>query len=533
VKKRTQASFSSFFAMAFFLLAQSVYALQEGDFQYEVNEADPATVTITDYSGNGGDLEIPSTLAGKTVTTIGSWAFHGNIDLTSVSIPEGVTSIGSSAFKDCAALTSVTLSDSLITIGDQVFKNCTALRSVIIPDSVTYIGEAAFGNCSALESVTISKGVRSIIQNPFYGCVNLKSIDVDAQNTRYSSIDGIFFNKPQTRLILYPAGRTKGTYTIPASVTSIDSEAFNDCVNLNSIDVDAQNTAYSSIDGILFNKLQTKLIQYPAGRTKGTYTIPKGVTSIGDAAFKDCTALTSVTIPDSVKSIGYAAFKNCTALKTVTLPNSLKSMGYEAFSYCASLTSVTIPDSITSISDETFSYCASLTSVTIPDSVTSIGYYAFSYCDSLMSVTIPDSVTSIGGGAFQDCDHLNSIYFQGDAPRLGTEAFIGSNKLSAVYYLKAAEESFEETYGKIETKLWDPLIQDRASDFGIQSSGAFAFDIKAEGINGAQVKVESTKDLLTWETEVTYDITRDDHVETFTDDLANSHSKRFYRLNMP
>jgi prophage DNA circulation protein len=102
-----------------------------------------------------------------------------------------------------------------------------------------------------------------------------------------------------------------------------------------------------------------------------------------------------------------------------------------------------------------------------------------------------------------------------------------------VYYRKATEGSFEPTYGDIETKLWDPIIQDRASDFGIQSSGAFAFDIKAEGIKGAQVKVEVSADLITWEAQEIFDMLSDDYAETFTDDLASSHSKRFYRLNMP
>ena len=67
--------------------------------------------------------------------------------------------------------------------------------------------------------------------------------------------------------------------------------------------MDALNSVYSSVDGVLFNKSQTTLIQYPGGKA-GSYTIPNSVTSIGDYAFSGCTSLTSVTIPNSVTSIG-------------------------------------------------------------------------------------------------------------------------------------------------------------------------------------------------------------------------------------
>ena len=133
-------------------------------------------------------------------------------------------------------------------------------------------------------------------------------------------------------------------------------------------------------------------------------TIPDSVTSIGSSAFEDCTSLTSVTIPDSVTSIGEGAFQYCTGLTSVTIPDSVTSIGEGAFAGCTGLTSVTIPDSVTSIGSCAFWDCTGLTSVTIPDSVTSIGSSAFAGCTGLTSVTIPDSVTSIGSGAFLGCN---------------------------------------------------------------------------------------------------------------------------------
>ena len=130
------------------------------------------------------------------------------------------------------------------------------------------------------------------------------------------------------------------------------------------------------------------------------------VTSIGEYAFVNCSALTSVTIGNSVTSIGVGAFNGCSSLTSVTIGNSVTSIGSQAFYYCVSLTSVTIPNSVTIIEYEAFYSCSSLTSVTIGNSVTSIGEGAFFYCSSLTSVTIGNSVTSIGNYAFEGCSSL-------------------------------------------------------------------------------------------------------------------------------
>ena len=127
--------------------------------------------------------------------------------------------------------------------------------------------------------------------------------------------------------------------TIPDSVTGIGYAAFSKCVRLKSIDVGEGNTEYSSEDGVLFDKNKTVLIHFPAGRG-GHYTIPDGVTSIGDHAFIQCARLTSVTIPDSVTSIGALAFRDCYGLKSVRIPDSITKIKMGAFSDCSNLTSI-------------------------------------------------------------------------------------------------------------------------------------------------------------------------------------------------
>ena len=161
-------------------------------------------------------------------------------------------------------------------------------------------------------------------------------------------------------------------------------------------------------------------------------TIPNGVTTIGDGAFKGCKSLTSITIPDGVMSIGYNAFYGCDSLTSITIPDSVTSIGDDAFHGCYNLTSITIPDGVTSICAQTFYCCTALTSITIPDGVTSIGYGAFFGCDSLTNITIPDSVTIIGKNAFNGCDNLTSIIIPDSVTRICEAAFEGCDGLTSI-----------------------------------------------------------------------------------------------------
>jgi hypothetical protein len=178
---------------------------------------------------------------------------------------------------------------------------------------------------------------------------------------------------------------------LPNSLTEVGKDAFDECKYLTSITVGAGNPAYSSADGVLFDKGKTTLILSPEGKS-GAYTIPSTVTSIGEYAFEDCTNLTGVTIPDGVTSIGAGAFSGCKSFTSIAIPDSVITIGRSAFSN-NQLTSVTIPNSVTKIEPNTFSG-NKLISVTIPDSVTEIGGGVF-YNNQLTSVTIGSNVSIV------------------------------------------------------------------------------------------------------------------------------------------
>ena len=195
--------------------------------------------------------------------------------------------------------------------------------------------------------------------------------------------------------VTYSFDSDTGTLTISGTGDMYDYSSTN-----GSVFFDNQN-----IKVVIIKKGVTSICEFAFGDCTSltSVTIPDSVTSIGDYAFYDCTSLTSVAIPDSVTSIGECTFCGCESLTSVTIPDSVTSIGYFAFGDCTSLTSVTIPKGVTSMGDSAFGYCKSLTSVTIPDGITSIGDHAFYGCSKLSDVTIPKSVTKIGYGAFGNC----------------------------------------------------------------------------------------------------------------------------------
>ncbi|MDR0486798.1 MAG: leucine-rich repeat domain-containing protein, partial [Treponema sp.] len=185
------------------------------------------------------------------------------------------TSFGRWAFYDCSSLASVTIPNSVTYIEMDAFYGCASLASVIIPGSVTGIGMYAFEMCSSLASVTIPNSVTYIGTKAFCGCASLAVIDVTAANTAYSSVGGVLYNKTQTTLIQYPAKKTGASFAIPGSVTSIDTSVFIFCDKLASIKFEG-TVASSGFNDYAFNglgDLRDKFYETdPSNGTPGTYT---------------------------------------------------------------------------------------------------------------------------------------------------------------------------------------------------------------------------------------------------------------------
>ena len=271
----------------------------------------------------------------------------------------------------------VSIGNGVTNISYQAFAYCYNISTVSLPSSLTSIGQGSFYRCRSLSEITIPENVVDIAADgAFSECSNLEYFFVADNNSKYSSVDGVLFNKDKTTLVKMPEHKS-GEYLIPSTVTCIDYAAFYGCSNLTGV------------------------------------TIPSSVTRIKGSAFYGCSLLTSVTIPESVTIIGEELFYGCTSLTSITLPSTPTVIGAYMFCGCSNLASITIPTNILWIANYAFSNCTSLESIIIPEGVTDISLYAFSGCVNLTSISIPTTLTTVSNNVFDGCTSLTAVNFNG------------------------------------------------------------------------------------------------------------------------
>jgi hypothetical protein len=382
------------------------------------------------------------TNADNTITILGYTGSSGDVVVPDTTNGLPVTGIGVYAFRECAKLASVAIGTNVMVIGDYAFYTCTNLSAIAIPDSVTTVGNYAFQSCTGLTNITVGRGVTNMGYWPFSGCLSLGSITVNALNSRYRSVDGVLFDQSETTLITCPARKT-GNYTVPSAVAHIGAAAFEYCSGLTNI-VIPDNVVSLGISAF-FDCTGLSSVR-----------MSSNVTTIGDYAFSDCTSLTAVTIPSGVTNLGSWTFRACTSLTGVTIPGSVTSIGERVFSGCTNLSNVSMLNGVASIGVGSFEGCASLTTLNIPISVTNIGWTSFGSC-GLTSISIPSSVLNIGVHAFAYCAELRAVYFESNAPNCDATAFFGDDNAS-IYYLPWTR-GWGPTYGGAPTVVWNPLSQ--------------------------------------------------------------------------
>lgn len=457
------------------------FSSTEGDFSYTI--LDDGSASVTGYTGEGGMVVVPATIGGAAVTDIAAGAFRNNGVVTSVVIPEGVLSIGDGAFSGCSVLSYISVPTSVTNIGANIF------------------GENGNITVSAAEDSSIAQWC--IVNEVRFVPVGTENLDYDTDDngnitiTSYTGSDRTFVipavicGKPVTGIAsgAFDWVETLKEVYIPASVTSIATNAFNVCERLATLTVDEVNPAYTTYDGILYSKDMTSLIYCPCAKT-GSVTIPDGVTSIAERAFY-FSALSAVYMPDSVTAIGNYAFDDANItelrlsagltvipesaftfnnyLKKVTIPASVTTIEDSAFSDCYDLAQVvfesgsaletigdyafanarfaelTLPSTIRTLEGWCFHACTALTEITLPEGLTTMKDDVFSR-SGLTSITLPNSLTSMRNGCFSRCYNLAEVNLGNGLTWLDEGVFWESSSLKSIIIPDCVTEIYDNCF---------------------------------------------------------------------------------------
>lgn len=285
------------------------------------------------------DKEITSIKLSNNLERIENGAFWGASNLKTITFSDGgkgLKKIDSLAFKDCFSLESIDLSNAEITeIPVRAFENCTSLKSIKLPSTVTKIADNAFAGCSNLEEI---KGleqckISELSATAFDGCVRLK--DINLSNATIAAIPDQIFSGMRGLI----------SATVPKTVTSIGTEAFYACKNLEMIN------GLSDCD---ITKIGEKAF-YNCWSLKEADLSGSSLTVLPASAFKGDTALLSVKMPESLNEIGNEAFYGCSAMKKLDLNNTrLTTIGNSALSDMTSLMYINLPDTVNSVGAKAF-----------------------------------------------------------------------------------------------------------------------------------------------------------------------------------
>ena len=299
-------------------------------FYYTIKE--DGTCEITGCRENvEGVLEIPSTIDGYTVTSLGNYALWTQeptqgISATKIIMPDTIVSIGEGALSNNSNLTEVVFSENLVTIGKSAFSSDRGLISISLPEKLESISGDAFSGCSKLQEIEFNQNLKSIGGCAFEYCTGLTSLKLPEG---LQSIGGSAFR----------TCRGLKNVIIPDSVTSMGQGVFAQCYDLQSV------------------KLSQNMDTVPLGTFEQcdlrSVIIPDGVTSIEERAFSQCGKLAKVKIPGSVKTIGKQAFFNTFSLKEVRIPEGVEVIEYGAFAGCH-MESLILPVSIKTIGKNAF-----------------------------------------------------------------------------------------------------------------------------------------------------------------------------------
>ncbi len=448
---------------------------------FELNEALRTASFVgihPEFAASLESLVIPATVeaAGNVydVTDLAENCCYNNRVIKTVALGDNVRTIGKSAFNSCTSLTGIEFGEAVTGIGSLSFYGCASLKEVSLPESLRDIGEFAFFYDSSLRTVYIPASVTSIGASPFGDCPALERIEVASDNPNYTSQDGVLYTKDMSRLINYPIGDGKESFTLPpyvavigsnsmrnntvmTSVTlnpalvTIEEGAFNYCVltsvhlpaslkdigsqafagnpDLKEFTVDPANPYYTAKEGMLFTKDMRRLL---IGVSREEVAIPDGVEEICEGAFYRFPEIKKLTLSPSLKTIGRSAFSTCKNLSEIEFSTGLETIGLQAFYQCTALKALALPSSLRFIDQAGFGVCTGLQRLEIAEGLESVGESAFQACSSLRKAVLPSTLTEVGSAMFYGCIKMEACVIPEGVASIGSSAFSSCQALRSV-----------------------------------------------------------------------------------------------------
>lgn len=303
------------------------------------------------------------------------------------------------------------------------------IPNVIEGGLVVTIERDAFSGCETLTRMDIPESVTSIERQAFLNCINLAEVTTGPK-AHMDILKNAFY----------------GTPWLEQQLTTVGYAQLGHCL----IQVSADVTAFSVPEEI------TSIAEYAFSKCNQMVSVdlPEGITDIKEGTFWDCAKLEHIDIPDSVTEIEANAFIQCYGLQSVNFPESLTAIGFEAFRSCGSLKSIVLPNGLEKISGSAFIYCSALEDIQISENTVLAGEGVFGgtaweqkFADNeyimlnkilydvrsdVTEFTFPQGAVSIASGAFSSCENLTTLEIPEGVVYIGSDAFSGCSNLSKV-----------------------------------------------------------------------------------------------------
>lgn len=344
------------------------------------------------------------------VVAVNNNAFMRNRSLTSVQLPSSVVYIGSGAFYECSMLTSVTMPGIMhFYNSDDIFYG-TKLTSFALPKTLKSISSSVFRHLGGLTSITVEEG-----------------------NESFKSVDGVLYDKNVTKIVGFPA-KKGGTYTIPATITTVNSGSFPNNVSIDELVVPAtvtkiENSAFGYSPQIKKLTIEDGDSELTIGTGSNSTYFNDGKGNSFDIYPMFCNTLNELYWGRPLKySSSYSSPFATTSLKKITFGVNVTSIPKYTFYGCPGAEMVEVKggicqwlnfdfsknytDPLNGRTNVTVTFDGSELSgtVVVPDEITKIPAHGFQYgCSKVTGLTIHAGVTTIADGAFKGLSSLNTV----------------------------------------------------------------------------------------------------------------------------